>query len=130
IRTAWKAILRGNELLQGMTRHRHNARPTAGGQRHLAYINRHAMVDPDRMRREEVAGRTGIVAAAPACQQVAVGVEDADESAGRSGRRRTRAGPAARAEAQLGHEKAVLAIDEYLARPGHLGPLAQIIAGG
>ena len=54
----------------------------AGGPSHLADINIAVRIDPDIVRREEVAGLARAIAAAKSCQQIAAGVEDADASAG------------------------------------------------
>src|SRR5262249_43493155 len=90
------------ELLERVTGGRHHPGAAAAGHRHLGHVDVAARIDPDAVRREEVAGRGRVVAAAPAGVELAGPVEDADAAARVAGLRRAGAGPAPRAEAQLG----------------------------
>src|SRR6266540_734984 len=74
------------------------------------------------MRGEEVSGGARILAAAPACLEFAMLVEDAHPPAWGVGGGSHRAGPHPRLEAQLGDIDIALAVDKDLARTDDIGP--------
>src|SRR5262249_42542144 len=108
---------------------RHQSRASAGGEGDLGNVEIAVRIDPQPVRREEAARRTGIVGVPPASEQLAVAIEDTDTAAGSAGLRGPGAGPAASAATQLGDvDPAVPSIDEHLARPGQVGPLVLKLA--
>src|SRR5262245_62018786 len=110
------------EFLQRMTLRRHHPILAAGGPGHFGDIDIAIGIDAYVVRREEAAGIAGMLAAAPASLKFSVRVEDAHAAAGRAGRRRLHAGPAARAKTELRHVDHAETIDEHLAWPGHVSP--------
>src|SRR5262249_21946534 len=124
-RTRGAASSDPGELLERVTGGRHHPGAAAAGHRHLGHVDVAARIDPDAVRREEVAGGGRVVAAAPAGVELAGPVEDTDAAARVAGLRRARAGPAPRAETQLGDvEPPARPVDEHLTGTGDIGPLA------
>src|SRR5262245_52076870 len=115
------------KLLQRMTRPRHYARTAARGQRHLGNINVAARIDPDVVRRKEIARCRRILAAAPARVQLAMHIEHTHAAACLPWLMRPSPRPPTGAKAQLGNVEHARLVDENLARPRHIGPLAEIL---
>src|SRR5256885_190749 len=111
-----------------MTRGRDHAHPAATRKSDFRDVDIAAAIDPDAVRREEIARGLRGIAAAPARVQNAAAVEDADAASGSAGFGLSRARPATGAEAKFRHINPVVPGDEQLTGSGHIGPFPLVDA--
>ena len=116
-----------SELLERVTRRRHQSAVAARRQHDLGDVEVAARVGADVVRREEIPRSARVLPAPPACEQSAVVVEHAHAPSGSVGGG-GRSGPHPRFIAQLGHEDVVGSVDEHLTGPGDIGPLGEVLS--
>src|SRR5262249_38837588 len=115
-----------DEFLKAVTGTGHQPCFHARGQAHLCHVDVAARIDPDPVRGTEIAGGSGMVPASPACLKFATAVENTHPPSGCSQFWGTGTRPATGAEAQFGDMHQAGAINEDLARPGHIGPFTLV----
>src|SRR5262249_42735885 len=108
---------------------RHQALVSARGQDDFADIDVAVRIDAQVVRGEEIARRAGIAVAAEPREELSFKVKDAQAGPNRGTGRRL-PGKQSRAPADLGHEHAVMTVDDNLHWPGHVGPRRQKLAVG
>src|SRR5690349_1241616 len=113
------ALTTMDELLKRMAIRRHEALIAARGHGYFADVQIAMRVDANVVRREEVPGRTGIVATAPARQQFAGSVKHTQSRMRRIGGCR-QPGKHSSVPADLDNENAILPIDEDLHGASHV----------
>src|SRR6266571_2550442 len=109
---------------------RNQTRVAAARPYDFGHIDIAARIDPDAMRREEIARCARILAATPACAKFPLTVEDAHPSARRIGAGSAGSGPHSGTETQFGDQHVVIPIDKNLTRPSHVGPFGKELAFG
>src|SRR4051812_30069655 len=103
-----------------MTGPRNHARASPCGPCYFRDIAIAMSIDPNVMGREEIAQRTGVVAATPACLQCAALVENADAPTRHARCSTTSAGPTSRAKTKFRDVDPAVSVDKHLARPCHV----------
>src|SRR5215510_8514657 len=99
------------------------------GPGHLAHVDGALRIDGQAVRRREAARRAGI-RAAPARQDLAVPVVDADPAVAGLGDGSMAPGDGARVPPQLGDEGATLLVEDDVGGPLGVRPIAEVLAIG